>query len=73
MLPVVDTPDEESQLVTTRQENKRLSIENEGLRKENEGLKQLLSEWEKVVALLAQGSVRRKHYWQRWRGKDDSE
>ena len=42
VLPVVNTPDEESQLVTTRQENTRLRIENEGLRKENDELKKEL-------------------------------
>ena len=65
VLPVVNTPNEESQLVTTRQENTRLRIENEGLRKENEGLKQLLSEREKVVALLEQ-VPRRESLWSRF-------
>ena len=72
VLPVVNTPNEESQLVTTRQENTRLRIENatlraenEGLRKENEGLKQLLSEREKVVSLLEQSS-RHEPFWKRF-------
>lgn len=70
VLPVVNTPDEESQLVTTRQENTRLRIENEGLRKENEGLKQLLSEREKVVALLEQ-SPRRESLWSRFTHRNE--
>lgn len=64
VLPVVNTPDEESQLVTIRQENTRLRIENATLRAENEGLRQLLSEREKVVALLEQ-SPRHESLWSR--------
>ncbi|WP_369343276.1 hypothetical protein [Bifidobacterium fermentum] len=50
----------------TGQEITRLRIENEGLRKENEGLKQLLSEREKVVALLEQRPVKRESFWARF-------
>lgn len=46
----------------TSQEITRLRIENTTLRAKNEGLKQLLSEREKVVALLEQ-SPRRESFW----------
>ena len=48
----------------TSQEITRLRIENATLRAENDGLKQLLSEREKVVALLEQ-SPRRESFWSR--------
>ena len=48
----------------TSQEITRLCIENATLRAENDGLKQLLSEREKVVALLEQ-SPRRESFWSR--------
>jgi regulator of replication initiation timing len=49
----------------TSQEITRLRIENATLRAENEGLKQLLSEREKVVALLEQ-SPRHESFWSRF-------
>lgn len=48
------------------QEITRLRIENATLRAENDGLKRLLSEREKVVALLEQ-SPKRESFWHRWR------
>lgn len=48
----------------TSQEITRLRIENATLRAENGGLRQLLSEREKVVALLEQ-SPRRESFWSR--------
>ena len=48
----------------TSQEITRLRIENATLRAENEGLRQLLSEREKVVALLEQ-SPRHESLWSR--------
>ncbi|MCI1832286.1 MAG: hypothetical protein LKI77_05015 [Bifidobacterium sp.] len=71
VLPVVNTPVEESRLVELRQENSRLRIDNEGLRKENDGLKQLLAEREKVVALLEQSS-KRQSFWQRFTHKNEN-
>ena len=49
---------------STEQEITRLRIENATLRAENTGLRQLLSEREKVVALLEQ-SPRHKPSWRR--------
>ena len=49
----------------TSQEITRLRIENATLRAENEGLKQLLSEREKVVALLEQRPAKREPFWLR--------
>jgi transposase-like protein len=49
----------------TSQEITRLRIENATLRAENDGLKQLLSEREKVVALLEQ-SPRHESFWSRF-------
>ena len=50
----------------TSQEITRLRIVNATLRAENDGLKQLLSEREKVVALLEQRPVNHAPFWQRW-------
>ncbi|MFT8663349.1 MULTISPECIES: hypothetical protein [Bifidobacterium] len=50
----------------TSQEITRLRIENATLRAENEGLKQLLSEREKVVALLEQRPTKRESLWSRF-------
>jgi regulator of replication initiation timing len=47
----------------TSQEITRLRIENATLRAENDGLKQLLSEREKVVALLEQKHRKRMGFW----------
>jgi regulator of replication initiation timing len=54
----------------TSQEITRLRIENATLRAENEGLKQLLSEREKVVALLEQ-SPRRESFWSRFTHRNE--
>lgn len=43
-----------------------LRVENATLRAENEGLRQLLSEREKVVALLEQRPVDHAPFWRRW-------
>lgn len=53
----------------TSQETTRLRIENASLRAENDGLKQLLSEREKVVALLEQ-STKREPFWKRLLHRD---
>lgn len=54
----------------TSQEITRLRIENATLRAENEGLKQLLSEREKVVALLEQ-SPRHESFWSRFTHRNE--
>lgn len=54
----------------TSQEITRLRIENATLRAENDGLKQLLSEREKVVALLEQ-SPRRESFWSRFTHRNE--
>jgi hypothetical protein len=48
------------------QEMSRLRVENATLRAENEGLRRLLSEREKVVALLEQRPAKREPFWKRW-------
>ncbi len=57
-------------LSETSQEITRLRIENATLRAENEGLKQLLSEREKVVALLEQ-SPRHESFWSRFTHRNE--
>jgi transposase-like protein len=54
----------------TSQEITRLRIENATLRAENDGLKQLLSEREKVVALLEQ-SPRHESFWSRFTHRNE--
>jgi hypothetical protein len=54
----------------TSQEITRLRIESATLRAENEGLKQLLSEREKVVALLEQ-SPRHESFWSRFTHRNE--
>jgi hypothetical protein len=57
----------------TDQEITRLRIENATLRAENDGLKRLLSEREKVVALLEQRPLKREPFWKRWTHKSYEE
>ena len=57
-------------LSETSQEITRLRIENATLRAENEGLRQLLSEREKVVALLEQ-SPRHESFWSRFTHRNE--
>ena len=54
----------------TSQEITRLRIENATLRAENDGLRQLLSEREKVVALLEQ-SPRHESFWSRFTRRNE--
>lgn len=70
---VIGQPDEHligHDRAETSQEITRLRIENATLRAENEGLRQLLSEREKVVALLEQ-SPRRESFWSRFTHRNE--
>ena len=70
---VIGQPDEHligHDRAETSQEITRRRIENATLRAENEGLRQLLSEREKVVALLEQ-SPRRESFWSRFTHRNE--